>query len=53
MGKRVISYILIIIGVLLAAAAAFVDVGAISGLRGIFLGLTIVIAGAIFYRRGK
>jgi len=53
MGKHVISYVLIIVGVLLAAVAAFLDVGALSDLRGIFLGLAIVIAGIVFYRRGK
>jgi hypothetical protein len=53
MGKHIISYVLLIIGIVIVVAAAFLDVGALTGIRGIFLGLAIILTGIFFNRRGK
>lgn len=52
MGKHTISYVLIIVGVLVVAAA-ILNVPGVQGPRGALLGVVIILAGLIFYRRGK
>jgi uncharacterized membrane protein len=52
MGKHTLSYVLIIVGVLIVAAA-ILNVASVQGLRGALLGVVVILAGLIFYRRGK
>lgn len=51
--RRLISYVLFVVGVLFILAALFLNVGAIEGLRGVLLGLVLLAGGTIFYRRAE
>jgi hypothetical protein len=49
--RRLISYILFALGVLVILAALLLNIASIQGLRGALLGIAIIVIGIIFFRR--